>query len=107
LAAFVCVALMQGATCLTFLIDPFCLLGMCALLSLLEAVDTLHVFAQEEKIFVSDFVATLKMTEGQLFSLYVDKGANFSSDKFHAFRGLLDCTQKLIHWQWIEDLNDS
>jgi hypothetical protein len=50
------------------------LLGMCALLSLLEAVDTLHVFAQEEKIFVSDFVATLKMTEGQLISLYVDKG---------------------------------
>jgi hypothetical protein len=67
---------------LTLLIDPFCLLDMCALLPLLEAVDTLHVFAQKKNGFVIDFVAALKVMEGHLFLLYVDKGTNFSSDKF-------------------------
>jgi hypothetical protein len=52
---------------LSLLIDPFCLLGMCTLLPLLEAVDTLHVFAQKQNVFVTDFVAALKVTEGQLF----------------------------------------
>jgi hypothetical protein len=80
---------------------------MCTLLPLLEAVDTLHVFAQKQNVFVTDFVAALKVTEGQLFSLYVDKGMNFSSDEFWAFRGLLDCTHESIHFRWIEDLNDS
>jgi hypothetical protein len=97
----------QGAACLNLLSDPFYLLGMCALLSLLEAVNTLHVFAQKQNVFVTDFVAALKVTEGQLFSMYVDKGTNFSSDEFWAFRGLLDCTHESIHWRWIEDLNDS
>jgi hypothetical protein len=55
---------------------------MCALLPLLEAVDTLHVFAQKKNGFVIDFVAALKVMEGHLFLLYVDKGTNFSSDKF-------------------------
>jgi hypothetical protein len=71
---------------------------MCALLPHLEAVDTLHVFAQKQKVFVTDFVAALKVTEGQLFSLYVDKITNFSSDKFWAFWDLLDCTHESIHW---------
>jgi hypothetical protein len=71
---------------------------MCALL---------HVFAQKQNVFVTDFVAALKVAKGQLFSIYVDKGTNFSSDEFWAFRGLLDCTHESIHWRWIEDLNDS
>jgi hypothetical protein len=55
---------------------------MCVLLPLLEAVDTLHIFAQKANVFVSDFVVAFKVTEGQLFSLYVDRGMNFSSDEF-------------------------
>jgi hypothetical protein len=52
-------------------------------------------------------MAALKVTEGQLFSLYVDRGTNFSSDELWAFRGLLDCMHESIHWRWVEDVNDS
>jgi hypothetical protein len=76
------------------MIDPNCLLSIYALLLLLEAVDILHVFAQKNNVFVSNFVAALKVTKGQLFSFYIDKGTNFNSDKFWEFQGLLSC----IHW---------
>jgi hypothetical protein len=59
----VSVGVLHGATYLTLLIDQYCLLGMCALMPLLEAVDTLHVFVQKENMFMSNFVAALKVTK--------------------------------------------
>jgi hypothetical protein len=60
---------------------PFVLLKMCYLLPLLEMVDTLQVFAQKQDVFVSHFVTTLKMTKGQLYSLYVNKATSFTFDE--------------------------
>jgi hypothetical protein len=46
------------------LLDPFVLLGLCIIQPLLEAVDSLCIFAQQKDIFVSDFIAALKVCEG-------------------------------------------
>jgi hypothetical protein len=87
------------------LLDPFVLLGLCAIQPLLEAVDTLCVFAQQRDIFVSDFVTALKVCEGQLYTMYVDKGTCYGKDELWAFTALLSCFHESIHVKWVIDLS--
>jgi hypothetical protein len=96
---------MQAAVQL--LLDPYVLLGLCAIQPFLEAIDTLCVFAQQNDIFVCDLVAALQVCEGQLYALYVDRGTAFGRDEFWAFSGLLDCSHDSIHWKWVADLNSA
>ena len=44
---------------LKLLLDPYVLLGMLALLPMLEAVDTLIQWAQKQDAFICDFVGAL------------------------------------------------
>jgi len=44
--------------------DPYALLGMTVLMLLLEIVDLLVIFTQKRDIYICDFVAALKITEG-------------------------------------------
>lgn len=46
--------------------DPTCLLGMDALLPLLEMVDFLIIFAQKSKVFICNFIEALKVCEGAI-----------------------------------------
>jgi len=55
--------------CLALMLDPYTLLGMVALMPLLETVDLLVMFAQKWNVYVCDFVAALKIAEGQLYTL--------------------------------------
>jgi hypothetical protein len=45
--------------------------------------------------------------EGQLYTMYVDRGTCFSKDDFWAFTSLLDCSHETIHLKWVADLNHS
>jgi len=63
-------------------LDPFTLLGMCALLPLLEAIDTLVNFVQKRDVYICDFVAAVKVYQGSLYRMYEDKATAFSGDKF-------------------------
>lgn len=89
------------------MVDPYALLGMTALMPLLEAVDLLVTFAQKRDVFICDFVAALKLAEGQLYTMYVDKATAFSTDEFWAFKNILDCSHSQIHLKWLSDLNDN
>jgi hypothetical protein len=55
------------------MIDPYVLLGMMALLPLLEAVNSLIEFAQRRDIFICDFVAALETCHNQLFTYYMNQ----------------------------------
>lgn len=88
------------------LLDPYTMLGMCALLPLLEAIDTLVNFAQRRDVYICDFVAAVKVCQGSLYRMYEDKATAFSSDEFWSFNNLLDCSHEQIHIKWITDLND-
>jgi len=93
--------------CLQLLLDPYTLLGMCALLPLLEAIDTLVVFAQKRDVYVGDFVAAVKVCQASLYRMYEDRGTSFSSDEFWSFNNLLDCSHEQIHIKWMTNLNDN
>jgi len=45
---------------------------MTTLMPLLETVDLLVTFAQKRDVYICNFVAALKIAEGQLYTLYVD-----------------------------------
>jgi len=46
------------------LLDSYVLLGMMALMPLLETLDLLVTFAQNQDAFICDFVAKLKIAKG-------------------------------------------
>lgn len=96
----------KAEACLVMLLDPYPLLGMCALLPLLEAVDTLVNFAQKRDIYICDFVAAVKICQASLYKMYEDKATSFSTDEFWSFNNLLDANHEQIHIKWITGLND-
>jgi hypothetical protein len=67
------------------LLDPYVLLRLCLIQPLFEAVDILCVFTKQNDNFICDFIADLKVCEGQLYSLYVDNETCFGRDEFWAF----------------------
>jgi len=97
--------------CLKLLLDPYTLLGMMALLPLLDAVDNLVTFAQKRDVYVCDFLAALKTCQGQLYSMYEDSSTSFATDEFWSFKNLLECSHEQIHLRWVTDsltdLNDN
>ena len=89
------------------LLDPYTLLGMCALLPLLEAVDTLVNFAQKKDVYICDFVAAVKVCQSSLYRMYEDEMTAFNSDEFWSFINLLDCSHERIHIKWTTEVNDN
>jgi hypothetical protein len=76
-----CIVLGWQAT-IQLLLDPEVLLGLYCIMPLLEAVDTLCIFAQHSDIYVYDFMAALDICKAQLYSLFVDRGTSFGKDEF-------------------------
>lgn len=72
----------KAEACLQWLLDPYTLLGMCALLPLLEAIDTLVNFAPKRDVYICDFLAAVKVSQASLYWMYEDKGTMFSADEF-------------------------
>ena len=87
------------------MLDSKTLLGMLALLPLLEAIDTLIVFAQKMDVYTRDFIATLFWCEGQLFTFYLDNDSAFIRDKFHTLNKVIRCNHEQILLKWDGNLN--
>jgi hypothetical protein len=85
--------------------QPYALLGMLALLPLLEAIDALILFAQKRDVFVCDFIGALERCKIQLFTYYKNSDTKFYRDDFHAFNQLLEGTHKSILLKWDANLN--
>ena len=57
-------------TVLDHIRDPYELLGMLALLPLLEVLDALICFAQARNVFICDFIAALESYRSHIFTMY-------------------------------------
>jgi len=92
---------------MTLMLDPYTLLGMTAIMPLLEALDILVTFAQKRDVYVCDFVAALKIAEGQLYTLFnIDKATSYATDEFWAMKNIIECSHSQIHMQWMSNMND-
>jgi hypothetical protein len=70
------------------LVDPFCMLGMCCIIRLLESIDSLVQFAQQQDVFICDLVDAIKIYQRQLYTLY--------NDGFHFI--LMNCRHLGVYW---------
>jgi hypothetical protein len=71
------------------MLDPYTLLGMAAIIPLIEALDVVMEFAQRRNVFIQDFVAVLKQCESELLKLYADLANAFFTDEHHVFHSLV------------------
>ena len=83
--------------------DPTCLLGMCALLPLIECLDSLITFAQKRNVFICDFIGAVKVCEGQLYNMYNCHSGTFSTDEFFLFKSITEGTHDHIHTHWVQN----
>lgn len=90
---------------LALLLDPYVLLGMLALLPMLEAVDTLIQWAQKQDAFICDFVGALGTCQSSLFTFYLNDDTAFRKDEFHAFNQVVQCSHEQILMKWEANLN--
>jgi hypothetical protein len=84
---------------------PYTLLGMLALLPLLESIDALISFAQRRDVFVCDFIGALERCKLQLFTYYKNSDTKFNRDDFHAFNQFLSGSHESILLKWDTNLN--
>lgn len=90
---------------LSLLLDPYVLLGMMALLPMLESVDTLIQWAQKRDAYVCDFVGALGTCQSNLFTMYLNADTAFRKDDFHAYNQVLQCSHEQILMKWEANLN--
>ena len=79
---------------LSLLLDPYILLGMLALIPMLQSVDTLIQWAQKKDAFVCDFVGALQTCQSNLFTMYLNADTSFRKDEFHAYNQVLQCSHE-------------
>ncbi len=73
-----------------------------------KTVHSLIKFSQQRKIFVCDYVAMIKVYQGQLYGLYNDPYTCLVSNAFKDFKDMLDCKHGIVTLNWIAskiDLN--
>jgi hypothetical protein len=80
-------------------------LYICGIILLLETINCLFVFSESQNVFIFDFVATLKMFEGNSYTIFIYGSTSYPKDNFWWFFDLLDCTCKTIHIKWAYDSN--
>ncbi len=56
-------------------------------------------------IFISEFIAIVKVCQGWLYNLYYDVILLFQGDEFWSFHGLLKGDHQQIHTKWVTDYN--
>ncbi len=83
------------------LCDIHIFLGLACIFPLLEFVHALIKFAQYRYVFVCDLVATIKVCQGDVYSMYYDQTSKFTVDSFWAFKLLLELKHENIHMCWI------
>jgi hypothetical protein len=62
---------------LSLLLDVATLLALPCILPMLEAVQSLIKFAQAGNVFISDFIAAVKICQAELYMIYCDSASSF------------------------------
>ena len=74
-------------------------------LPLLEYVNNLMKFAQSRDVFISDYVAVVKICQVDLYMMYVDLENSFHKAHFQMFCDVVEDHSYTISHEWITDLN--
>jgi hypothetical protein len=62
--------------------DVKIVMGLTCVLPMFKEVQNLNKLAQNKDYFIYDFVATIKLTQVDLYNLYVNLEQHFSHDQF-------------------------
>jgi hypothetical protein len=81
------------------------LFGMAYILPLMESMQSLFKFAQQGDIFISNFIAIVKLCQGQLYNLYYNATLSFQGNELWSFHELLQDDHEQIHTKWVTDYN--
>jgi hypothetical protein len=87
------------------LCDIGTLLALPCVLPLLECVNDLMKFAQSRDVFISDYVAAVKICQADLYMMYVDSETSFQKAHFHMFCDVVEDHSYTISQEWVTDLN--
>jgi hypothetical protein len=91
---------------LTLLLDVATLLALPCILPLLECIQSLIKFAQSRNVFISDFIAAVKICQGELFEMYTNSSTSFQPLHFQSFYDVVNDHSHTISHEWVTDLNN-
>jgi hypothetical protein len=80
------------------------LLGLNAMMSMLEAVHSLIKFAQWKDVFVYDFITWMKICGRDAYHMFYDVQSSFEGNVFNNFIAF-NIAHENINLHWIIDLN--
>jgi hypothetical protein len=71
------------------LCDPHLLLRLACVLPLMETMQIFLKFAKRRDTFICNFIVTMNVYQGQLYTLYCNTTSSYQGDEFKSFYGLL------------------
>jgi hypothetical protein len=91
---------------LSLLLDVATLLALSCILPLLEAVQSFIKFAQVGNVFISDFIAAVKICQADLYMMYCDSATSFQGLHFQLFTDVVNDHSYSISQEWVTNLNN-
>jgi hypothetical protein len=82
------------------LCDVNLLISFVCLLPMLETIHSLINFVKKWDIFVYDYVATIKICQGQIYFHYSNSIMKYVFDVLKKFQDLVVCTHIIVHLKW-------
>ena len=81
------------------------LLALPCVLPLLEFVNDLKKFAQSRDVFISNYMAAVKICQVDLYMMYVDPESSFQKAQFQMFCNVVEDHSYTISQEWVTDMN--
>jgi hypothetical protein len=91
---------------LFLLLDVATLLALPCILPMLEAVQSLIKFAQAGNVFISDFIAVVKICQAELYMMYYDSASSFQPLYFPLFTDIVEDHSYALSQEWVKGLNN-
>ncbi len=88
-----------------FFLMFICCMGLHVFCHLWRACNPCSNLHNRGDIFISNFIATIKVCQGQIYNLYYDATLAFQGDEFWSFHELLQGDHQQIHTKWVIDYN--
>ncbi len=84
--------------------DPYLVLGLLCVMSILEVVHSLIKYAQHWDVFIMDFLDAINLIKVRLFHCYIYPFSSFDDPLFDNFTKLFQQSNDVLLIQWCLDL---
>jgi hypothetical protein len=88
------------------LTDLHFLLRLVIMIPLMEAIGSLLKFAQRQDVSICNFIAIVKVYQGQFYRLYFNN-ITFINDELWSLNGLMIFDHQQIHLKWVTNYNSN